>query len=316
MATAVFAGAVGLYAWGWRSLRRRWTILNVPTSKARSVAMGLVELKGKARRAGEEPFLSPVRNLSCVWYRTLVERHSAEGRRTYRLLHQQEAGTPFYLEDDTGRVMVKPDGAEIAGILVCDIIIGEGMDLPDDIKHFCDMNAIPWRFLAMGNNITIKEWVVLTDVETYVLGEAVNLSDEAEGRRRRISALLRSWLKDPARKADIDKNRDGIIQPEEWDAAREEAGTQVLMEASQSAPEETRVVIRKPRYQYFLIASGGEEEALRTQGHPALHMIAGMILLGLGVWLLPTANITSLAVWVGALMGGITVVGLFRRSFK
>jgi hypothetical protein len=322
MAMVVFAGSAGLYAWGWRALRRRWVIANIPTSKARSVAMGMVELKGKAKCAGNEPTVSPVRGLNCVWYLVIADRTEGSGKnRRTRVLLRCEVGVPFHLEDDTGRVLVYPAGAEVTGIEVCYTRMGTGagygLEPSEDIRHFCDMNGIPWRSLPLGTDIRVREYVVLADADVYVLGEAGKVVDEAENRRRKISTLLREWLKAPARRAELDTNHDGILQPEEWDAARSEAQSKVLAEEmSAEGPAGPQVVVRKPRFGFFLIISGGEEEAIQAQGHPGFYITAGLALFGVGVWMIPNASLAWPAAWGGAAMGLVTVFGFLGRMRK
>jgi len=315
MAMVVFAGAAGLYAWGWRALRRRWTIANIPTSKARSVAMGMAELKGKARCAWDKPCVSPVRGLSCVWYLVIADRTEGSGKnRRTRVLLRREVGVPFHLEDDTGRVLVDPAGAEVTGVEVCYTRMGTGagygLEPSDDIRHFCDMFGIPWRSLPLGTDVRVREYVVLADADVYVLGEAGKLVDEAENRRRKVSTLLRDWLKSPARKTELDANRDGILQPEEWDAARAEAQSKVLAEEiSGGTPAGPQIAIRKPRFGYFLIVSGGEEEAVQAQGYPGFYIVSGLALFGVGMWMVPNVSLAGPAAWAGAAMGLVTVIG-------
>jgi len=313
--TAVFAGSAFLYVWGWRSLRRRWFIENLPTSKARSVAMGLAELKGKAKYADENPLLSPVQGLPCVWYRVVVERHATHNsKRSSRVLLRREVGVPFYLEDDTGRVKVLPDGAEIHGVEVCNTIISGNIPPTDDLKRFCDLNAIRWQFLPSDIDVRVKEYAVLADADVYVLGDAVAAANPTEDRRRRVSAILREWLKMPERKAELDKNRDGMIQPEEWDAARAEAQSLALKEETAvRGPEGPEVVIRKPRFGYFLIVSGDEEDAIKSQGYPGLCLIGGLALFAAGVWMAPGVSLDNPFVWAGAVIGGILAFDLLRR---
>ncbi len=53
--------------YGFYLLRMKRSIENTPTSKIRSVAMGMVEVKGKAIR--KHALVSPMTQTSCVFYR-------------------------------------------------------------------------------------------------------------------------------------------------------------------------------------------------------------------------------------------------------
>ena len=111
-------------------LRRKQRLLrDLPTSKAQGVFIGLVEIKGTAEC--EAPLRSFLAAQSCVlyhysvqeqWSRTVIETYTdSEGKTQTRT--RQESGwktvadggeaSPFYLRDDTGAMLVRPEGAKI-----------------------------------------------------------------------------------------------------------------------------------------------------------------------------------------------------------
>lgn len=114
-----------------RANRRRRFVDNMPTSKTTGVFIGLVEVKGTAE--AETPLRSFLAERSCVQYRYEVEEHwSRTKTETYtdsdgktRTRTKTESGwktvasggewIPFYLKDDRGVLLVRPDGAEIQG---------------------------------------------------------------------------------------------------------------------------------------------------------------------------------------------------------
>src|SRR5437762_2471254 len=99
-----------LYVDGWKRLRRRWLIDNLPTSRVRSVAMGVAELCGRARAIGD-PMESEVRKLACIWSRTRVVRRTGSGKNEHdTVVFDRRQAAPFELEDDTGRILVLPEG--------------------------------------------------------------------------------------------------------------------------------------------------------------------------------------------------------------
>lgn len=116
--------------------RKRRLIENLPTSKTTGVFIGLVELKGTAESSG--PLASYLANASCVHYQWTIEEHWSrtvtetytddKGNRQTRT--RTESGwtqvddggemIPFYLQDDCGVVLVRPDGAKIEPVRVFD----------------------------------------------------------------------------------------------------------------------------------------------------------------------------------------------------
>lgn len=132
----IIAGALTLFFF-WLMLRagRRLRFLaDTPTSKAKGVFIGQVELTGHAMlEPARRSFLAEV---DCVWFSyTIDEEWSRRETETYtdkdgktktRLVRksgwtQISSGgeTPaFYIEDDTGTVLVQPEGAEINALTV------------------------------------------------------------------------------------------------------------------------------------------------------------------------------------------------------
>lgn len=92
----------------WR-FRQASQVENLPTSRARSVALGLVELRGVARSVGEER--EPI--LSLHWD-------------MFDYFSPKQVLRPFYLEDATGRVLVDPTKCLVRAGWITDLASLEG----------------------------------------------------------------------------------------------------------------------------------------------------------------------------------------------
>src|SRR4030095_2389299 len=86
-------------------------INNTPTSKARSAAIGLVELNGKA--VCRDDMQSPVSKAKCVYWRLKGEYYQSGKHGGWKNLYSAKSSSKFLLEDDSGRMLIEPDGAEI-----------------------------------------------------------------------------------------------------------------------------------------------------------------------------------------------------------
>lgn len=84
----------------------------LPTSKIRSMAMGLVELEGRAKAM--ETFAAPIRSRKCIGYRYTVEeeKQDQDGDTYYSIVRSELKCNRFILEDETGRVEVLSDDIE------------------------------------------------------------------------------------------------------------------------------------------------------------------------------------------------------------
>lgn len=154
LGTCLAAGCL----WASLRLRRHARLLHdLPTSKTLGVFIGMVELKGTAE--SEEPLMSRLAGRSCVHYAWSVEERwsrtvrttttDAKGNRRTTTRHESGWTTvarggesiPFYLRDDEGVVLVRPQGAKKETLVVFDETVRRGHPLyhgmgpPQGIAH-------------------------------------------------------------------------------------------------------------------------------------------------------------------------------------
>lgn len=132
-------------AFALRAGKRKRLVDNLPTSKTTGVFIGLVELKGTAEAAA--PLVSYLAGQPCVQYQWTVEEHwsrtvtetytDSEGKTQTRIRHESGWKTvdqggevaPFYLQDDCGVLLVRPDGARIESSTIFDETCGTSSPL-------------------------------------------------------------------------------------------------------------------------------------------------------------------------------------------
>jgi len=106
---------LGLYCFfrGFRFLRRYRVLADTPLTLIRGAAMGFVEVSGMAR--GDETVASPVTHTPCYFYQVKIDRWDQGGRGGGRwvALASDGDGVRFFLEDETGRILVDAQDAEI-----------------------------------------------------------------------------------------------------------------------------------------------------------------------------------------------------------
>ncbi|MGO9126285.1 MAG: hypothetical protein ACLP6G_15545 [Terriglobales bacterium] len=107
------AGAgVYLFYHGFQLLQRKRLIMNTPSSKIRSAAMGLVEVSGLA--AGPYTLTAPITGVPCYYYRTMVWQWKQRNQSSSWVKEADEGlHVPFYLDDGSARVLVDPQGADM-----------------------------------------------------------------------------------------------------------------------------------------------------------------------------------------------------------
>jgi hypothetical protein len=119
--------AVGLYWFfkGFRVFRQYRLLMDTPEVPIRSVAMGLVEIHGKA--TGAPPVPSPVTQTPCYFYKVDIE-HWVKNKDGGSWVHvaTDADGKRFYLADATGRVLVDAHQAEYDLIQSAKVETGRG----------------------------------------------------------------------------------------------------------------------------------------------------------------------------------------------
>ncbi len=113
LAIAFFLIGVFLFFKGFRSYRRYRLLADMPRMPARSVAMGLVEVEGIARP--DRVITSPISRTPCVYYRVEIEAAEEEkgGHLSFSRVGNDTCCEKFYLEDETGKILVDPEGADL-----------------------------------------------------------------------------------------------------------------------------------------------------------------------------------------------------------
>jgi E3 ubiquitin ligase len=182
MGGALVALGIAPFYFAFRAFRLKRRIEDTPTSKIRSMAMGLVELKGTV--VPRELLLSPYTRKRCVYYDYKLERlevrrfYSPSSRRWVKteewvLVRAETESRRFMLRDETGEVLIDPKDASVPDVDVYE----EGF--APRRKH--------------------TEHLVLAGAETYIMGSALQNPENAGNANDRAGRLM-------IRKGDIDKD--------------------------------------------------------------------------------------------------------------
>jgi len=113
------AGA-GVFLYGFNRMNKYNLIKDIPSSKIRSIAMGLVEVNGNV--VPDKTIKTPFSNVDSVYYRYKIEEYvehtSTDSKGMTHTTHQWqtladgERRIPFFAKDETGSVYVNPQGGE------------------------------------------------------------------------------------------------------------------------------------------------------------------------------------------------------------
>jgi len=205
---ASFVLAVLSFGYGFYHLRMKRKIENTPTSRIRSVAMGMVEVKGRALR--KYALVTPMSHTPCVYYR-LTRYRKDKNDRWKAVSVTSSDNASFFLEDDTGRIEINPTSGRVrTGTRQ------EGFPGQVGLTRFDSDQTEKWQ-----------EEIVVEGALLYVLGFAANKPEEGESLREEVQTALRDLKQDPQRLEEFDLDGDGKICVDEWDAARLQMEDQV-----------------------------------------------------------------------------------------
>ena len=171
LALAAIGTALGLYWFykGFRLLQRKRLILNTPASKVRSASMGSVEISGLA--AGPYVLNSPLKQAECYYYRSTAWQLKQRGKNTeWVKVAEETLHVPFYVDDNTGKVLVDPRGAEMD--LHCDLseqyhrsILFSGPEMPGWVAEFLTRYGVD-----PDKRIKVEEYCIKPKNFLFVLG--------------------------------------------------------------------------------------------------------------------------------------------------
>ena len=188
---AVVGLCAGLYlfAHGFVLLRRRRLILDTPFSRVRSASLGMVELSGLA--VGPYTMPAPITGMPCYYHRTLVWEWKQQGKnKAWVKVAGECRHLPFFLDDNTGRVLVDPRGADLDIHLdfhqqFCDSFFTTKDPAPDSVRSFLARHGIETR-----NKIKVEEYCIKPKNALFILGtlaENPGLEVTAEPAREEVN---------------------------------------------------------------------------------------------------------------------------------
>jgi hypothetical protein len=279
--SGVIAG-IYLFFRGFELLRRRRWIEDTPVSKISAAAMGQVKVMGKA--TGPYALLSPLANVDCYYYKAVAwDGRSARDDQTFEARATETLFAPFFVEDETGRLMVDPRGAQLD--LPCEYYDAVGTDSMSQ----CMRRFLRRHGLSTSVDTLVSEYAVKPGDSVFVFGSldenrGLGSMAEAKGRAAGETYVSREAA-DLQRREQLDAL--GIPQGELPPAALTDDGIDfdlhprvVLRVGDNRQP----FVLSRQQPQR-LIDSLARKSIIDIWGGPALALFSvGLVMKWLGVW--------------------------------
>jgi len=239
--------------------RRLLKITEAPISTIAAAAQGYIELHGMA--STQVMLKTPYHGIPCVWYRAWVyanRRESPYSRKVIdtRLLEYTESDNLFQLRDETGACMVNPKGAEI--------IFAQQRTF---LKH---EHRYVEEYLPAGRQL-------------YVLGQLDTRHDHFDQNaiNQDVRATLADLKSSPQKLLNqYDHNRNGQIDMDEWEVARQDVIRHVHERHAMKAHTGGSFTLEKPAdVHLFLISAKSPNQLASSYRYWALAHFVMLILL-------------------------------------
>ena len=214
-------GTIGFFAWIGNQRRSR-LILDTPTSRIASAAQGYVELTGHARQAHDIPLLSKLTLLPCVWYRYIIEQERSDNK-GYDIVEQGTSDDTILVDDGSGQCFVDPDYAEVI-----------------------TSHKQVWK----NGDYRYTEYLLSPLDTLYAIGEFTTLGGANSNLdvKEDLNALLTEWKRDKTQLHErFDLNKDGQIDPREWELAVLAAKREVAKQHGEIRLKDGVHLLRKPK---------------------------------------------------------------------
>ncbi len=156
--------------------RQRQMIKNTPTENARSLSIGPSELRGTAIPADGAGFAAPFSEDECVVADYEVEQYDDSGdNSTWRTKEEDVLHIPFYVEDDTGRVLVRPHDDAVYDLdpdTWTETYVDSSDKGPEPVQRFLSNSTLSYPSDSSGkdNDRKYRQNLVEAGDEVYVFG--------------------------------------------------------------------------------------------------------------------------------------------------
>ncbi|MCR4301513.1 MAG: E3 ubiquitin ligase family protein [Sulfuricaulis sp.] len=226
---ALLAAGCAYTSWRtWRNVSHIRLIEDTPTARIRSAPQGYVELEGMGKLMDGPPIIAKLSGLPCVWYRYQIEQqvkihYKGHAQTRWEVIEKDESTETFWLQDETGRVVIDPEGADVSP------------RHKDRWRSSSSLGGIARRPAGVSNFFTshsghgsyrLTEERINNGERLYALGllKSVSSYTSMPSVDEDVREMLKDWKKDQTELLQrFDLNKDGKIDEIEWRLARAQA---------------------------------------------------------------------------------------------
>jgi len=234
IAVVVLAAGSAYCSWRtWRHVSNIRLIEDTPTCKIRSAPQGYVELEGLGKLMDGAPIIAKLSGLPCVWYRYKIEQqvttqYKGHMQTRWEVIEKDESTETFWLQDETGRVVVDPEGADVSPRYRdkwrSSSSLGGIARHPANVASFLSSRTDHGSYRLTEERINSGE-------RLYALGflKSVSSYTSMPTVDEDVRELLKDWKNNQSTLLQrFDLNKDGKIDEKEWMLARSQARRETM----------------------------------------------------------------------------------------
>ncbi len=289
--TLFFSATLVTFYLSFRYWYRARLIEDVPTARIRSAHQGYVELEGIGQPIEGAPIIAPLSKVTCIWYHYKIEKkehyhYKGTFFQRWKKISEGSSDSSFYLVDGTGQCVVDPDGSEIT---MSDKLVWYGCTAWPMAAPLVGTGSVG---SILNENYRYTERFILPGQPLYAVGEFKTVRAADNSSVTEISRdLLLEWKRNHAAlvTAGFDKNNDGEIDIEEWQAVRHKARLEAEKIHEKQLQKPDIHLLKKPANSNlpFLLSIEPQRKLTRQYRRYAIASLATFLVVGIiTIWFL------------------------------
>jgi hypothetical protein len=284
-----------LYYTGFKDLKSKRTIQDIPTSKISTGAIGTnVEIKGEILIEDENLLIGPISNKPCAFYSLEIQKLvKTKDSSHWKTVDSFFSDKGFYVDDNSGAIaLVIVEGATIKRKGPGDkfqMSSNNFDEMPANLRKELDLHAndlktfkakdTSWLF---SRQYRFLEWRFTQGEQIYILGFAksgLRLPKKEKLKLKYYMKAKKLVESKPKLKNRFDANKDGVLSPAELEWGAKNIGKILQKKYTPKKVEEiipkTKMIFKKKSSSPFIISNMQERELISSMGWTATAKIWG-----------------------------------------
>jgi len=289
-----FGYGVYLFYSGFRDLKTKRVIENIPTSKINTGAVGShVEIKGQIDEEVQTAYPAPLSGEPCLFFSIEIQEEvKTEKSSHWKTVDQFFSHDGFYLHDGSGaRAMVYVEGAEIKRSSVSKKLQARSnqlSELPASLVSVLNENKEKLKKFKLKNSswlfskkIRFIEWCFFPREQIYVLGyvqSGIRVKEKIKLKLENFLSAKKQIEQNEALKSRFDQDEDGNLNPHELERGAKILGLHLQNSQKKEMENEepaVKMIFRHHKGHPFVISNMKEKDLVKKMNWVSILKLFG-----------------------------------------